>query len=180
MKVLHVISSGGMYGAESVILNISRILNEGSHRGILGVFLNSSSPNLQLHETATRDGIESHLIPCKSRVDWSAVKRIRELAAETGIDVVHAHGYKADLYVYLALQASKVALVSTCHTWYKLGEADYVYGLVDRLILRRYTRIVAVSEGVREYLLRAACGRAKLASFGMGSIFGLSTAPLRF
>ncbi len=155
MRVLHVISSCGMYGAESVILNISRTLNENSHRSTLGVFLNSSNPNLQLHEIAAREGVESHLIPCKSRIDWSAVIRIRELAAQTGADVVHAHGYKADLYVYFALRASKIPLVSTCHTWYDIDAKDYLYGCVDRFILRSYASIVAVSEGVREYLLRA-------------------------
>jgi glycosyltransferase involved in cell wall biosynthesis len=90
-----------------------------------------------------------------SRIDWSAVIRIRDLAAQTGAGVVHAHGYKADLYVYFALRASKIPLVSTCHTWYDIDAKDYLYGFVDRLILRSYTSIVAVSEGVREYLLRA-------------------------
>jgi len=155
MRVLHVISSCGMYGAESVILNISRTLNEGSHRSIIGVFLNASNPNQQLHETAARVGVESHLIPCKSRIDWSAVIRIRDLAAQTGADVVHAHGYKADLYAYFALRASKIPLVSTCHTWYDINAKDYLYGAVDRLVLRSYVSVVAVSEGVREYLLRA-------------------------
>ena len=162
MRVLHVISSCGMYGAESVILNISRTLNEGSHRSIIGVFLNASNPNQQLHETAARVGVESHLIPCKSRIDWSAVIRIRELAAQTGADVVHAHGYKADLYAYFALRASKIPLVSTCHTWYDINAKDYLYGAVDRLILRSYVSVVAVSEGVREYLLRAGVRPSKI------------------
>jgi glycosyltransferase involved in cell wall biosynthesis len=135
---------------------------------MLGVFLNSSNPNLQLHESASRDGVESHLIPCKSRIDWAAVVRIRELAAKTGADIVHAHGYKADLYVYFALRASKIALVSTCHTWYDIDAKDYFYGVVDRFILRSYGNIVAVSEGVREYLLRAGVRASKISMIRNG------------
>jgi hypothetical protein len=68
MKILHIISSGGMYGAEAVILNMSRALNENSHSSILGVFSNSANPNLQLHETATAQGIESYLISCAGQI----------------------------------------------------------------------------------------------------------------
>lgn len=168
MNVLHIISSGGMYGAESVILNISRTLNESSHRSVIGVFLNSLNPNLQLHETAAKEGVESYLIPCKSRIDRSTVTRIRELAAETRADVVHVHGYKADLYAYIALRGSKVPLISTCHTWYDSDAKDYYYGVVDRLILRSYAGVVAVSEGVRNYLLRAGVRPSKISMIRNG------------
>lgn len=155
MRVLHIISSGGMYGAESVILNMSRTLNEGPHHSTLGVFLNSSKPNLQLHESAAREGIDSHLIPCEGRLDRTAIRLIRKLAAEADADVVHAHGYKADMYAYFALRGSGIPLVSTCHTWYDHDPKDRFFGIVDRLILRSYASVVAVSEGVREQLLRA-------------------------
>ncbi len=85
-----------MYGAEAVILNMSRTLNEGSHTSVLGVFSNSSNPNLQLHQVAAKEGIESHVIPCKGQIDPTVIARIRELATRTKADVVHAHG-KADI-----------------------------------------------------------------------------------
>src|SRR5665213_3553097 len=110
MKILHVISSGGMYGAEAVILNHSRTLNRNGHASVLGVFSNSSNPNLQLHESATREGIESHLIPCKGQIDWNVAAGIRELVAGMGADVVHAHGYKADVYVYFALRGTRTPM----------------------------------------------------------------------
>src|SRR6202041_1154368 len=113
MRVLHIISSGGMYGAEAVILNLSRTLNDGRHRSMLGVFSNVSNPNLQLHEIALEEGIESHLISCDGQIDRTAIANIRELAARTGADVVHAHGFKADIYVYVALGGTKTPFVST-------------------------------------------------------------------
>ena len=168
MRVLHVISSGGMYGAEAVILNMSRILNEGVHRSTLAVFQNSSNPNLQLHETALKEGVESHLIPCTGRLDQTAVRRIRDLAVQAGADVVHAHGYKADLYVYFALRRSSIPLVSTCHTWYNHDPKDRFFGIVDRFILRSYENIVAVSEGVREELLKAGVPAGKISMIQNG------------
>ena len=79
MKILHLISSGGMYGAEGMILNISRVLNGGAHRCLLGIFSNSTNPNFQLHQAAVREGIDSHLIACRGQVDFGAIAKIREL-----------------------------------------------------------------------------------------------------
>jgi glycosyltransferase involved in cell wall biosynthesis len=155
MKILQMISSGGMYGAEAVVLNLSRTLNEGLHRSPLGVFSNSSNPNLQLHENAAKEGIESSLIPCDGQIDRKAITNIRELVQRTGVDVVHAHGYKADIYAFLALRTSGVSLVSTCHNWIDSDQKLSFYGTLDRLILRGYAQVVAVSDEVRQRLLKS-------------------------
>jgi glycosyltransferase involved in cell wall biosynthesis len=155
MKILHIISSGGMYGAEAVILNMSRTLNSGPYCSMLGVFSNLSNPNHQLHERAVKEGIESHLISCNGQIDLTAITAIRELAARTGADIVHAHGYKADIYVYLALRRLGIPLVSTCHTWYDNNFLVSLYGKADRLVLRKYARIVVVSDEVKQRLLKA-------------------------
>ena len=162
MKILHIISSGGMYGAEAVILNLSRVLNRGEHRSILGVFANSANENVQLHERAVAEGIESHLIPCKGQIDIAVPRRIRELVALTKADVVHAHGYKADIYVAIAMSGQKVPIVSTCHTWYDNSLLLSLYGMADRLALRRFTSVVAVSTEVRKQLMDAGIGKEKI------------------
>jgi glycosyltransferase involved in cell wall biosynthesis len=162
MKILHIISSGGMYGAESVILNLSRTLNESSHSSVLGVFSNSSNPNLQLHETAIREGIESSLVPCNGQIDLTVVANIRKLVAHTRADIVHAHGYKADVYVYLALRNTRTSFVSTCHNWLEDGILVSCYGTVDRFVLRSYAGVIAVSDGVKARLIKAGVRAEKI------------------
>ena len=162
MRILHIISSSGMYGAEAVILNLSRTLNEGQHSSILGVFSNSSNPNLQLHEAATREGIESHLIPCQGQVDRTAIAAIRELAVRLRADVVHAHGYKADIYVYFALRKSGIPFVSTCHNWIDDNLMSNLYGKADRLVLRNFAAIAAVSGAVKQRLVNAGVCEEKI------------------
>lgn len=152
MRILHIISSGGMYGAEAVILNLSRTLNQQGHTSLIGTFANAS---LQLHERALAEGIESHLIPCRGQLDRAVPAAIRALAASTRADVIHAHGYKADVYTYIALRNTPLPLVSTCHTWYDDNLLLWLYGVIDRRVLRRYNAVVAVSDHVRDQLLRA-------------------------
>ena len=144
-----------MYGAEAVILNLSRTLNEGLHSSVLGVFSNSANLNLEVHEAAVREGIESHLIPCEGQIDRSVIASIRNLAAQTSTEIVHAHGYKADIYVYLALRTSNIPFVSTCHNWIDSKLLVSLYGMADRLVLRNYPAVIAVSDEVCQRLLKA-------------------------
>jgi glycosyltransferase involved in cell wall biosynthesis len=155
MNILQIISSAGLYGAESVILNLSRVLNKSGHRSILGVFANSANPNLQLHERALDEGIESVVIPCSGQLDRAVNRRIRGLAQQAGVDIVHAHGYKADTYAYVALRSAGLPLISTCHGWLDNDARAYLYGVLDRIVLRKYCRVVAVSDEVRQRLLKA-------------------------
>jgi glycosyltransferase involved in cell wall biosynthesis len=155
MKILHIISSGGMYGAEAVILNLSRALNEAGHSSILGVFANEKNLNLQLYEAAKVEGIESHLIPCSAQIDRASVSKLRELALKSKADVVHAHGFKADIYSYVALKNLPVPLVSTCHNWTDTDLVVSIYGRIDRFVLRRYAAVIAVSQAVKNRLIGA-------------------------
>jgi glycosyltransferase involved in cell wall biosynthesis len=151
-----------MYGAEAVILNMSHTLNQGAHSSVIGVFSNSANPNLQLHEAATKQGIESHLIQCNGQIDRTVATSIRELVARTDTDVVHAHGYKADIYTYFALRNSKTPFVSTCHTWYDNNPLVTLYGVADRMVLRNFAEVVAVSEEVKQRLLKAGVREGKI------------------
>lgn len=162
MKILHIISSGGMYGAEAVILNLSRTLNENAHSSVLGVFSNSSNPNLQLHESAIKEGIESNLIPCSGQIDPTVIASIQRLVAQTGADIVHAHGYKADVYACFALRRTTTPFVSTCHNWLKDGPLVSLYGMVDRFMLRSYAGVIAVSDEVKAKLLKAGVRAQKI------------------
>ena len=162
MKILHIISSGGMYGAEAVILNLSRTLNEGSHSSAVGVFANSSNLNLEFYDRAVSEGLDTHLIPCSGQMDRAAVVAIRDLAIRTKADIVHAHGFKADIYAYFALWGTGIPLVSTCHTWYDHDPTVSFYGKLDRFILRRYSAVVAVSDDVKDRLLGAGVREEKI------------------
>ncbi len=162
MRVLHIISSGGMYGAEAVILNLSRALDAMGHRSMVAAFSNEGDSHVALYEVARQHGIEAHLIPCSGQMDRTVATKIRALVTSLKIDVVHAHGYKADIYCYFALRGAKVPLVSTCHTWYDNDWKLTLYGKVDRFVLRSFDGVVAVSEEVCGQLLRAGVSPTKV------------------
>jgi len=155
MKVLHIISSSGMYGAERVILNLSRRLNSSGHTAMLGIFQHSNQSENPLFDVAVAEGIASYLIPCRGQIDLSSVRALRSLVRSTGADVLHAHGYKADIYGRFAIRRREIPIVSTCHNWLDTDIATRLYGYIDRFVLRRFSSVVAVSAGVERRLIRS-------------------------
>ena len=179
MKILHLISSGGMYGAEAVILSLMRELNDtAGHECALAVFHHPDQPRPALYEAALHAGLDPRLmqlLPCRGQLDVGIGARLRGLAK--GIDVLHAHGYKADIYSAFAWKATRPALVSTCHTWYDNDLPVRVYGALDRWVLRRFDRVVAVSTEVQDRLLNAgvAANRVRLIRNGVATKTFLAT-----
>ncbi len=157
MRVLHVISSGGMYGAEAVILQLMAAGSAAGEESAVAIFDNRSAPNEEFAEAAGRAGVRMERVVCRGQVDRAVPGRIRELARGMEADVVHAHGYKADLYSWVGLRGvgagmGRVGLVSTCHNWLDDGAAVRVYGWLDRTVLRRFDGVVAVSDGIERRL----------------------------
>jgi hypothetical protein len=155
MNILHLISSGGMYGAEAVILNLCCQLRAQGHGAEIAVFNNEHAPNLALADAARARNFRVHLIPCRGKFDPSATGKIRERLLLSNVDVLHTHGYKADLYGYLGASKVQAAKVSTCHNWCENDIYESLYGFADRYVLRIFDQVTAVSKLVEQCVNRA-------------------------
>jgi glycosyltransferase involved in cell wall biosynthesis len=154
MNILQLISSGGMYGAEAMLVNLASSLEQLGCRCVVGVFANQHRPHTEIAERARARGLTVELVHCGGRLDRRALARIRKIIQERHIEIVHTHGYKAAVYGYLATRKSEVARVATCHNWPNKALHMQMYAWVERVILGRFQRIVAVSEPVAKMLGR--------------------------
>ena len=153
MKVLQLISSGGYYGAENMLLNLCASQEKTGCQNSLLLFYNVHVPNVEFYERARRRGLSVRMVHCKGKADWRAVQQIEEYIQEDGIDLVHTHGYKADLYGYLAAWRSGKPVVATCHNWVGGTAALGIYNYLDRMALKRFNALAAVSDAVAQRLL---------------------------
>lgn len=155
MKILHLISSGGMYGAEAVILTLCRCFQESGHISEIACFLNEHRPNTEFLESARAQGFAIQAIPCRSRIDIKTVRNLRRMIVEGEYDLIHSHNYKADIYLKLATIGLHIPIVATCHTWYDNNPSVWLYGALDRFLLRFFDAVVSVSPGVTIRLRKA-------------------------
>lgn len=161
-SVVHLISSAGYYGAENVLVLLGRHLQRRGCRSIIGVFVDSRNPHAEVAEQARAHGLETKLIPCNGRLDWNAVRQVRDIL-RSGIDVLHTHGYKANVYGYAARWRGRAALVSTFH-----GLSPRAYAALDRLVLRRFDRVAAVADVLAEALKSSGIDPARVTTISNG------------
>jgi glycosyltransferase involved in cell wall biosynthesis len=72
--------------------------------------------------------------------------------------IVHAHDYKASFYAMRLARAQGVTPVATAHGWSGHHWRErFVYYPAEKLILRRFPAVIAVSTQVRDTLVRWGC-----------------------
>lgn len=146
MNVLYLISSSGLYGAENMVLQLAQAVQGMNCCPVIGVLRNAHQPNLEIADVAQRRGLQVEVIPCRGRLDFSTSAAIRACMLRHEIEVVHTHGYKANFYGYWATRTTYTPIVATCHNWPGQTTALRLYYIGDRLILRQFDHIAAVSQ----------------------------------
>jgi glycosyltransferase involved in cell wall biosynthesis len=168
VKVLQLISSGGYYGAENMLLNLCASQEKAGCQNSLLLFYNVHAPNVEFYERARRCGLSVRMVHCQGRADWRAIRQIEEYIQEDEIDVLHTHGYKADLYGYVAARRSYKPIVATCHNWVGGSAALGIYNRLDRLALKRFNALAAVSDSVAQRLVDSGVSAMKIKTIANG------------
>lgn len=154
MRILHLISSGGLFGAERVAVELSKSLRKTYHcEPVLGVIRNVYNPHEEILEEAERNDILHTVFSCRSQLDFRLVFSIREFIKKNRIDIIHCHGYKSNFYGLLASKG-QVPSVTTNHNWLTAHWKLKAYCFLDSLWIRFFDRIIAVSDEVKKDMLR--------------------------
>jgi glycosyltransferase involved in cell wall biosynthesis len=150
--VLQLISTGGLYGAERVLLELARFLSERGWAPHVGVLSSPGAPALIAQ--ASGHGLPTVVVPGRPGHAARARRQLRHYLARHRIRLLHSHGYKADLYSLLAAPAG-VARVSTCHNWLRQSAKMRLYEWLDKGALRRFDHVAVVSDRLLEDVRRA-------------------------
>ena len=156
MNVFQLISSGGFFGAENVLIQLSSELHREEYCNlVVGIIENLQDPHLEVAEECRKMGIETSIFPCRGRFDFKTILHLRRFIRNRKIDILHSHGYKANLYSFFTSYGLGISLISTCHNW--LGDDFKMksYAVTDRFFLRQFNRVVAVSEDVRKKVIKS-------------------------
>lgn len=89
--------------------------------------------------------------------DPRILAELTTLISSRGIDIIHAHDYKTDVLTWFLARRTGTVSLSTAHGWtgHSIRER-WIYYPLDKRLLARYPRVIAVSSDVRSELLR--CG----------------------
>jgi glycosyltransferase involved in cell wall biosynthesis len=149
IRVCHLVSSGGLFGAEQVILNLAKSDPMYSY---VGAIRNSHNPHLEVIEAGKKMGLNTVVFDSKGRFDFRTALRVRRFIKEKRIDILHTHNYKSDVVGFLATRFAMTNWVATNHVWHGLDRKLRLYEHLDAFLLRFARRVVAVSDEIKTQL----------------------------
>ena len=98
-------------------------------------------------------GLDFYSVSENYKIDWKSIKTVRNLLKKQQIDILHCHGYKADILGLLLSKWQKMKLVTTTHGWISNDPKERFYNWLDKKALKHYDRIITVCDQMRHYLL---------------------------
>jgi glycosyltransferase involved in cell wall biosynthesis len=152
MHVLHIIDSGGLYGAEMMLLNLA---GEQQRMGMRPCIASIGEPHVgvkAIEQRADQLGIALQRFRMRPGPNWIGAADVLRFARRNHFNLLHSHGYKANiLFGLLPARWRRLPLVTTVHGytsvsrgWSKMG----LYEWLDRRMLPRMDAVVLVNRGM--------------------------------
>jgi glycosyltransferase involved in cell wall biosynthesis len=151
MKILHIIDSGGLYGAEIVLLNL---VSEQLKLGLSPVIASIGEKFIEekpLETEALKKGFrlrKFRMIPGPNPAGAYSVLRY---AKSEGFNILHSHGYKGNIFFGLMPgRFRKLPLISTLHGYTSTRGFTKMrlYELLDAVSLRFIDAVILVDKGM--------------------------------
>ncbi len=151
IKVLHLIDSGGLYGAEMVLLNL---VEAQIKDGLSPLILSIGEPGIL--EKPLEAAARSRSLPVKQwrmrpGLNLSGAWKILMFARREGFQILHSHGYKFNLQMGVWPRfLRQLPVLTTVHGYVTAqpGTRMWLYQQADRRILKWLERVVFVSHAM--------------------------------
>ena len=165
LKVLHLYAGTRFWGPDRQLLQLYEPLRAEGVAMTTCVLYRHGPGLTEVHPLVARArerGWPAEQINVQARLSWPAIQAIAHRVREEGFSVIHSHEYKSNLYGCLAARlagARRVASVRgyTDHTW-----ALRLYKRFDLLTLHAFDGVIAVSEHLRQWLIRHGLPAARI------------------
>jgi glycosyltransferase involved in cell wall biosynthesis len=104
---------------------------------------------------AAEAGVDYVEVVERHSFDWKIWPQLKRLIKDRQIDIIHAHEHKTDVLALLLSRSTGAIPLSTAHGWSGRTRRDrLLYYPMDKRILARFPRVIAVSTKIKEELVR--------------------------
>lgn len=162
-RVLHLRSSNGLWGPENQIRLLARYLPDQGFEtsAILLYRAESDTPTHPLVTAMCGAGMDAQQLP-NPWLPLRGILAVGDYLRRGRFQLLHTHGYKADLIGLFVAHRSAVSWVATSHGAYVRDIPLKLYDYLDRLALRFADKVIAVSKNERQRLLDLGVPAAKI------------------
>jgi glycosyltransferase involved in cell wall biosynthesis len=147
MRILHLIHSEGVYGAERILLYLASEQQRRGHQPVIGSIGPRGVGPKELEAMAEASGLPVVPIRIASRPTPGVIRSLLQTVREVAPDVLHSHGYKADILLGFLPRRVRGPMLTTLHGWTSGDTLDavWLYERLDRISLRMIDAVVVVA-----------------------------------
>lgn len=148
--------SGEGGGPEKTILNSPRFLQELGFRSLCAYMHPPDDPGFELLlQRAADAGAHLLSVPDRGLRDLSVYRRLLNICKQENVAIWHGHDYKSNFIGLFLSRFHPMKLVTTVHGWVKFTKKTPLYYWVDKQCLKRYERIICVSDDLYDTCLKS-------------------------
>ena len=160
MKILYIITSLEMGGAEKLVVDMLLRLREKGHEVELLTFSGKRTP---LYQKIEQEGVKIHHFGVNAKMyNPMNVLKLASFLKHNRYDIVHTHNTAPQLFTAIASVLCSVVLCTTEHNTSNRRRNWKWYVPLDRWMYRQYQSIVCISDQA-EINLKAYLGKCKYA-----------------
>lgn len=160
MKILYIITSLEMGGAEKLVVDMLLRLREKGHEVELLTFSGKRTP---LYQKIEQEGVKIHHFGVNAKMyNPMNVLKLASFLKHNRYDIVHTHNTAPQLFAAIASVLCSVVLCTTEHNTSNRRRNWKWYVPLDRWMYRQYQSIVCISDQA-EINLKAYLGKGKYA-----------------
>jgi glycosyltransferase involved in cell wall biosynthesis len=154
VKILHIIDSAGLYGAEMVVLALAEAQRQMGWQAVIASIGEPGIPTKAIEIEGRRRQIP--VVPFRMRPgpNPAGVRDILWYARRERVHLLHLHGYKGDiLFGFIPRRVLRMPRVATVHGWTHTGRINrlWAYEMLDTLSLRCLDAVVLVTARMRRH-----------------------------
>lgn len=154
MKIFHVIDSGGLYGAEVMLLHLAEEQMRQGHEPIIASITEPGISEKAINKTARTKCIPLQSFEMQPGPNIGGALSLVRRAREIGADLFHSHGYKGNILLgLLPKRVRALPVVATLHgyTANRMLSKMQIYEILDRLMLQRLDAVVLVNRQMKKH-----------------------------
>jgi len=155
LTILHIAAPAVAGGLESILLDLAGGLARSGHRAVLATVLDPGTEQHPVPGRAAELGVEVVRVVVPPRSYLREYRGLRRAIESVRPDLVHTHGYRADLLGGLAARHAGLPWVSTAHGFTGGDRKNRAYEWLQVRAYRSAQAVVAVSRPIQHRLARA-------------------------
>ncbi|SMC95988.1 glycosyltransferase family 4 protein [Pedobacter africanus] len=155
IRILHAIRQGKVGGGETHVLDLVNALDKDHFESVILSF--TEGPMV---DKLRADGFKTYVVHTEKPFDFKVWTAVKGIVANEGINLIHAHGTRANSNTFYAARSLKIPLIYTVHGWSFHPDQSKLVKMIrtqsERLLVSLANKTICVSksnleEGKRKF-----------------------------